>query len=119
MAASSVLRICSAKFAVPRSRNNADRVYVTGCSSGAMMTELLLGLYPDIFAASAHQQLNEPPSYISLARSDESSLAGDRLCHCYIAPGDGEGVPVRVESTHPALRPRHAHHFRHGLSGSN
>lgn len=28
---------------------NADRVYVTGNSSGGMMTELLLGLYPDVF----------------------------------------------------------------------
>jgi len=28
---------------------NADRVYATGDSSGGMMTELLLGLYPDVF----------------------------------------------------------------------
>jgi len=28
---------------------NPDRVYVTGDSSGGMMTELLLGLYPDVF----------------------------------------------------------------------
>ena len=28
---------------------NRDRVYVTGTSSGAMMTEVLLALYPDIF----------------------------------------------------------------------
>jgi len=77
-----------------------------------------LGLYPDIFATSIRQKLNEPPSYISLSRSGEGSLAGDCLCHRYIAPGNGEGVPVRVVSTHPALRPRHAHHFRHSLSGS-
>lgn len=35
--------------------NNADasRVYVTGASSGAMMTNVLLGDYPDIFKAGA------------------------------------------------------------------
>jgi poly(hydroxyalkanoate) depolymerase family esterase len=30
-----------------------DRVYVSGMSSGAMMTSHLLGLYPDVFAAGA------------------------------------------------------------------
>lgn len=36
-------------------RNNADasRVYVTGMSSGAMMTNVLLGAYPDVFRAGA------------------------------------------------------------------
>lgn len=30
-----------------------ERVYVTGVSSGAMMTNVLLGLYPDVFAAGS------------------------------------------------------------------
>lgn len=30
-----------------------ERVYVTGASSGAMMTNVLLGVYPDVFAAGA------------------------------------------------------------------
>jgi poly(hydroxyalkanoate) depolymerase family esterase len=30
-----------------------DRVFVTGASSGAMMTNVLLGLYPDVFRAGA------------------------------------------------------------------
>ncbi|MBB5872816.1 poly(hydroxyalkanoate) depolymerase family esterase [Allocatelliglobosispora scoriae] len=36
-------------------RNNADpsRVYVTGASSGGMMTNVLLGAYPDVFKAGA------------------------------------------------------------------
>ncbi len=36
-------------------RNNADpnRVYVAGSSSGAMMTNVLLGDYPDVFSAGA------------------------------------------------------------------
>jgi len=40
-------------YALSKYQANPDRVYVTGCSSGAMMTELLLGLYPDIFKAGA------------------------------------------------------------------
>ncbi|HSS40854.1 MAG TPA: PHB depolymerase family esterase [Polyangia bacterium] len=40
-------------YAISTYHANADRVYVTGCSSGAMMTELLLGLYPDIFKAGS------------------------------------------------------------------
>jgi poly(hydroxyalkanoate) depolymerase family esterase len=32
---------------------NAERVYATGDSSGGMMTELLLALYPDVFKAAA------------------------------------------------------------------
>ena len=32
---------------------NAARVYVTGTSSGAMMTNVLLGAYPDVFRAGA------------------------------------------------------------------
>jgi acetylxylan esterase len=30
-----------------------DRVFVTGTSSGAMMTQVLLGSYPDVFAAGS------------------------------------------------------------------
>ena len=32
---------------------NANRVYVTGASSGAMMTNVMLGNYPDVFKAGA------------------------------------------------------------------
>lgn len=32
---------------------NADQVYVTGISSGAMMTNVLLGTYPDVFKAGS------------------------------------------------------------------
>src|SRR5262249_41670968 len=37
------------KHAIDSYKGNADRVYATGDSSGAMMTELLLALYPDVF----------------------------------------------------------------------
>jgi poly(hydroxyalkanoate) depolymerase family esterase len=39
------------KFAIINYHANTDRVYVTGTSCGGMMTEALLGVYPDIFKA--------------------------------------------------------------------
>jgi acetylxylan esterase len=41
------------KYAITKYQANADRVYSTGDSSGGMMTQLLLALYPDIFKAGA------------------------------------------------------------------
>ncbi len=41
------------KYALDTYGGNADRVYATGDSSGGMMTELLLALYPDVFKAGA------------------------------------------------------------------
>jgi poly(hydroxyalkanoate) depolymerase family esterase len=41
------------RYAVSQYKANADRVYATGDSSGAMMTELLLALYPDVFKAGS------------------------------------------------------------------
>jgi acetylxylan esterase len=41
------------KYTVAKYQANADRVYATGTSSGAMMTEALLAIYPDIFKAGA------------------------------------------------------------------
>jgi acetylxylan esterase len=40
-------------YAVNAQGGNPDRVYATGDSSGGMMTELLLGLYPDVFKAGS------------------------------------------------------------------
>jgi acetylxylan esterase len=40
-------------YAVGKYSANADRVYSTGDSSGGMMTELLLAVYPDMFKAGA------------------------------------------------------------------
>ena len=41
------------RYAVAKYKANADRVYATGDSSGGMMTELLLALYPDVFKAGS------------------------------------------------------------------
>lgn len=41
------------KYAVEKYKANPDRVYATGDSSGGMMTELLLAVYPDVFKAGS------------------------------------------------------------------
>src|SRR5579872_2457135 len=41
------------KYAVSKQHGDADRVYAMGASSGAMMTEALLAVYPDVFKAGA------------------------------------------------------------------
>ena len=41
------------KYAIANRNGNPDRVYATGDSSGGMMTELLLALYPDVFKGGA------------------------------------------------------------------
>lgn len=41
------------RWALDEYGGDPDRVFVTGVSSGAMMTEVLLGAYPDMFAAGS------------------------------------------------------------------
>jgi len=41
------------QYTITKYTANASRVYATGTSSGAMMTELLLAVYPDVFKAGA------------------------------------------------------------------
>ncbi|CZT41756.1 related to acetylxylan esterase (subclass of the carboxylic acid esterases) [Rhynchosporium secalis] len=40
------------KYALTKYGGDANRVYVTGSSSGAMMTNILAGAYPDVFKAA-------------------------------------------------------------------
>ncbi len=41
------------QYTITTYKANPDRVYATGTSSGAMMTEALLAVYPDVFKAGA------------------------------------------------------------------
>jgi len=41
------------RYSITKYNANADRVYSTGDSSGAMMTQLLMAVYPDIFKAGS------------------------------------------------------------------
>lgn len=41
------------RWALEQHQGDPDRVFVTGTSSGAMMTNVLLGSYPDVFAGGS------------------------------------------------------------------
>lgn len=41
------------KYAISTYKANASRVFAVGISSGAMMTNVLMGAYPDVFAAGS------------------------------------------------------------------
>jgi acetylxylan esterase len=41
------------KWTLAKYNGNTSRVFVTGTSSGAMMTNVLCGAYPDVFAAGS------------------------------------------------------------------
>jgi acetylxylan esterase len=45
--------VSMARWALEKYGGDKDRVFVTGTSSGAMMTNVLLGSYPDVFAAGS------------------------------------------------------------------
>jgi poly(hydroxyalkanoate) depolymerase family esterase len=41
------------KYAIAQKQANANRVYIMGASSGAMVTQAMLAIYPDVFKAGA------------------------------------------------------------------
>jgi len=45
--------VSTVKWTLAKYNGNANRVFVTGTSSGAMMTNVLFGAYPDVFAAGS------------------------------------------------------------------
>lgn len=45
--------VSMAKYALEKYKGDPNRVFVTGVSSGAMMTNVLIGAYPDLFAAGS------------------------------------------------------------------
>lgn len=45
--------VSMARYVIMKHAADANRVYVAGTSSGAMMTNVLLGAYPDVFRAGA------------------------------------------------------------------
>ncbi|KAF2022962.1 alpha/beta-hydrolase [Setomelanomma holmii] len=45
--------VSAVRWALKKYNADKDRIFVTGTSSGAMMTNVLLGSYPDVFAAGS------------------------------------------------------------------
>lgn len=106
------------KYAITRYNANPDRVYATGDSSGGMMTQALLGVYPDVFKAGA-SFAGVPAGCWSAGWSAASNWGGTCAGGNYImtAPQLGGSrsrhVP-RVRGTSPARaafpRRRRCHH---------
>jgi acetylxylan esterase len=87
------------KYALTQYKANADRVYSTGDSSGAMMTELLLALYPDIYKAGA--------SFAGVPAGCANEFDGSGLCGLasQTAPQWGDRVRA-MYSGYSGHRPR-------------
>jgi acetylxylan esterase len=45
--------VSAVRYAIQNFGADANKIYATGTSSGAMMTSVLMGAYPDIFQAGA------------------------------------------------------------------
>jgi len=63
------------KYTLTKYTANANRVYVTGTSSGAMMTEALLAVYPDVFKAGA-EFAGVPAGCWAASYSDSNQWSG-------------------------------------------
>jgi acetylxylan esterase len=87
------------KYALTQYKANADRVYSTGDSSGAMMTELLLALYPDIYKAGA--------AFAGVPAGCSNEFDGSGLCGLSSQTAQQWGDRVRaMYSEYTGHRPR-------------
>jgi poly(hydroxyalkanoate) depolymerase family esterase len=87
------------KYALTQYKANTDRVYSTGDSSGAMMTELLLALYPDIYKAGA--------SFAGVPAGCANEFDGSGLCGLLAQTAQQWGDRVRaMYSGYSGHRPR-------------
>jgi poly(hydroxyalkanoate) depolymerase family esterase len=87
------------KYALTQYKANADRVYSTGDSSGAMMTELLLALYPDVYKAGA--------AFAGVPAGCSNEFDGSGLCGLPAQTAQQWGDRVRqMDSGYTGHRPR-------------
>jgi acetylxylan esterase len=75
------------KFAVKNYNGDSTRVYATGHSSGAMMTDVMLGSYPDVFKAGA-AFAGVPFSCFEGTNSWNGACAGGTITKTAVAWGD-------------------------------
>ena len=86
------------KYAVANYGGDANRVYSTGISSGAMMTNVLAGAYPDIFKAGAvYSGVPDGCFYVSSATAGMAQAAWNVTCSegLYIQTAAQWGALVR------------------------
>ena len=84
---------------------NAERVYVTGDSSGGMMTEALLALYPDVFRAGA-AFAGVPAGCWAVDNPDgawSNPCAGGSVTH---TPDEWRSIVENMSPGHTGRRPR-------------
>ncbi|CZR54576.1 related to acetylxylan esterase (subclass of the carboxylic acid esterases) [Phialocephala subalpina] len=69
------------KYAVTNYGGDADRVFATGSSSGAMMTNVLAGAYPDVFrAGSVYSGVPDGCFYVSGATTGMATPGWSNSC---------------------------------------
>lgn len=69
------------KYAIQNYGGDASRVYATGSSSGAMMTNVLAGAYPDVFkAGSVYSGVADGCFYVSGATAGMATPAWNSQC---------------------------------------
>jgi acetylxylan esterase len=69
------------KYAVTTYGGDANRTFVTGSSSGAMMTNVLVGAYPDVFkAGSVYSGVPDGCFYVSGSTATEDPPGWSNAC---------------------------------------
>ncbi|MBV9946954.1 MAG: PHB depolymerase family esterase [Myxococcales bacterium] len=87
------------RFAISQYHANPNRVYSTGDSSGAMMTQLLLALYPDVYKAGS--------SFAGVPAGCQNAFDGQGLCGLGTQTAQQWGDRVRaMDPGYTGHRPR-------------
>jgi poly(hydroxyalkanoate) depolymerase family esterase len=87
------------KYALTQYKGNADRVYSTGDSSGGMMTQLLMALYPDVYKGGS--------AFAGVPAGCSNEFDGSGLCGLPSQTAQQWGDRVRaMYSTYTGRRPR-------------
>lgn len=94
------------KYALGKYGANPDRVYASGTSSGAMMTEALLAIYPDVFKAGVEFSGVPAGCWAVGASSDgtwSGPCAGGQVSHTAAEWGD---IARKMYPSYSGHRPR-------------
>ncbi|CAK7221114.1 hypothetical protein SBRCBS47491_004417 [Sporothrix bragantina] len=99
------------QYALDKYKGDPSQVFVTGSSSGGMMTNVLVGAYPDVFAAGA--SFSGAPDFACWAGAGVPASGADPSCATTTKPttaqqwGDlARGGDAAFNTTATAKRPR-------------
>jgi acetylxylan esterase len=69
------------KYAIDKYGGDSEKVFVTGSSSGAMMTQVMAGAYPDVFkAASAYSGVPDGCFFVQGATATQDPPGWNNNC---------------------------------------